>query len=520
MPALGIAAVLVPSRPTVARPDPKGEEPPAYSFVINFAQIWDHKAFAPFREARGKAEFAWVVQGLIGVAPSEIELLSGTSYPRVPNGPVLWVDTRTPVDAAAVARSLAGGKPAEPLGDGRYRATGGEYEYVQQGGPKTLYLVPRGTDRARADKLLRELTTTQRPKKGVFPAFQVTLPRATLESAAGQLPPELKDVKSVMFRAFLRDEDELAADLMFTFPDQAAMDAAKPRLKALLDRLATTADDRAKELAKKQPDNGTPGPLLELFAGALRKATVEVMGGDANTLRSKMTLATPELVSRVIVALPEAAIAGGTIGGNARAINNLKQIGIAWHSYHDVHNFFPANSYAKDGTPLLSWRVHILPYIEQDALYRQFKLDEPWDSPNNKQLADILVQVYSNPARPAPNRNETYFRTFIGPKNVKPDYRPLLLEGESKGPGITSITDGTSNTFMVVEAGTPVVWTKPDDLPYDGIMPVPTLGGPSGQFLALFCDGSVRTANRNRNAEPTLRGHITIAGGEALPPLR
>src|SRR4029077_19894239 len=61
-----------------------------------------------------------------------------------------------------------------------------------------------------------------------------------------------------------------------------------------------------------------------------------------------------------------------------KAEENLKQIGLAWHNYHDTNNHFPSNELNKDGKALLSWRVQILPYIEEHALYKQFKLDEPW----------------------------------------------------------------------------------------------------------------------------------------------
>jgi len=84
--------------------------------------------------------------------------------------------------------------------------------------------------------------------------------------------------------------------------------------------------------------------------------------------------------------------------------NNLKQQLLAMHNFHDTHNGFPAAySTNKDGKPLLSWRVHILPYIEQQPLYNEFKLDEPWDSEHNKKLIAKMPQVFRSPnstARP------------------------------------------------------------------------------------------------------------------------
>ena len=79
--------------------------------------------------------------------------------------------------------------------------------------------------------------------------------------------------------------------------------------------------------------------------------------------------------------------------------NNLKQIGLGVLNYESRHGELPNNSYSPDGKPLLSWRVHLLPYIEEEALYRQFHLDEPWDSPNNKPLLARMPKVYATPAR-------------------------------------------------------------------------------------------------------------------------
>ncbi|MBC7820403.1 MAG: DUF1559 domain-containing protein, partial [Planctomycetaceae bacterium] len=82
----------------------------------------------------------------------------------------------------------------------------------------------------------------------------------------------------------------------------------------------------------------------------------------------------------------------------AQSKNNLKQIAIAMHNYHDVTKAFPpaANVDAK-GKKLLSWRVHILPYVDQAPLYKQFHLDEPWDSEHNKQFIKQIPPVYVQP---------------------------------------------------------------------------------------------------------------------------
>ena len=82
----------------------------------------------------------------------------------------------------------------------------------------------------------------------------------------------------------------------------------------------------------------------------------------------------------------------------SQCINNLKQIGLAMHNYHAMHKTFPpAYTVDKAGKPLLSWRVLILPYLEQDALYKEFHLDEPWDSEHNRALIDRMPATYRCP---------------------------------------------------------------------------------------------------------------------------
>ena len=128
----------------------------------------------------------------------------------------------------------------------------------------------------------------------------------------------------------------------------------------------------------------------------------------------------------------------------AQSTNNLKQIGLAFHSYHDANKSFPA-AFTRDakGRPLLSWRVQLLPYLDQEALYKQFKLDEPWDSPHNKKLAEVVVAVYQSPLYPDLLSGKTTYLVPTGPKTI--------FEGPEEAQ-FKKITDGTSNTVMVLEA--------------------------------------------------------------------
>jgi hypothetical protein len=194
--------------------------------------------------------------------------------------------------------------------------------------------------------------------------------------------------------------------------------------------------------------------------------------------------------------------------------NNLKNIGLALHAYHDINGRFPAAAiYSKDGKPLLSWRVAILPYIEQQeqtpGLYQQFHLDEPWDSPHNKKLLDKMPKTYRHPRAGSKGGHLTYYQVFTG--------KGAMFEGK-KGLSLTDLVngDGTTYTLLVVEAAEPVPWTKPEDLVYDPDKPLPKLSRLiPGAVPALFADGSVRSLAYTIS-EKTLRALITWNGGETI----
>lgn len=167
------------------------------------------------------------------------------------------------------------------------------------------------------------------------------------------------------------------------------------------------------------------------------------------------------------------------------ATNNLKQLGLAMHNYHDTFNRMPGGGLDEKGKAKLSWRVHLLPFLEQAALYNQFNMDEPWDSETNKPLIDRMPAVFKAPGSEAKAGLTNY---------VALRHENAVITGK-EGKRFADIVDGTSNTLMVVEADDKqaVTWTKPDDLDFDPKKPHTGLGTlRNGQFLVLFCDGSVR----------------------------
>jgi hypothetical protein len=189
-----------------------------------------------------------------------------------------------------------------------------------------------------------------------------------------------------------------------------------------------------------------------------------------------------------------------------RSANSLKQLGLALHMHHDKHGTFPAAAtYDKNGKALLSWRVAILPFIEQKALYDEFKQDEAWDSDHNKKLLAKMPKLFASPV--GAKADQTFYQAFVG--------KGAAFEGK-KGLKLTDFTDGTSNTILIVEAGAEVPWTKPVDLEYQAGKKLPAVGGifPGG-FNALLADGSVRFVPKGVKAK-TLEAYITRNGGEVV----
>jgi prepilin-type processing-associated H-X9-DG protein len=222
---------------------------------------------------------------------------------------------------------------------------------------------------------------------------------------------------------------------------------------------------------------------------------------------------TPVLIALLLPAVQSAREAAR----RAQCVNNLKQIALACLNYESANGAYPpAALTGEGGKPLLSWRVAILPYIDQKPLYDKFHLDEPWDSPHNRQLLPYMPRTYLCPSRPdsgAAAVSSTSYRVFSGKGTLfEPGHAARMAE----------VTDGTSNTLMVVEAKDAVPWTKPDELPFN--LDDRAVGGPPlfgvgsfhpGGFNAAFADGSVRFL-RTTIDHQILRALVTKNAGEVV----
>jgi prepilin-type processing-associated H-X9-DG protein len=258
-------------------------------------------------------------------------------------------------------------------------------------------------------------------------------------------------------------------------------------------------------------DLGGAAPAVQEAHRALTGAKVEVAGSDLTVAASyKADFDVGQVVADAVLQVREAA-------ARSRSQGNLKQVILALHNYNDATGRLPIHAVGPNGIPLknpnekplLSWRVALLPYLEQDTLYREFRLNEPWDSAHNKKLIEKMPRTYAPVNKPG-KPGYTHLQMVVGPRALKP------------GMSIpASFPDGTSNTIAVVEAAEPVIWTKPDDVMLPGKEPPKDLkkkfGGlfPGG-FNVVMWDGSVRFV-RDTVSDRTLGLLMDPTDGQVIP---
>ena len=142
----------------------------------------------------------------------------------------------------------------------------------------------------------------------------------------------------------------------------------------------------------------------------------------------------------------------------AQCSNNLKQIALAVHNYHDSHDCFPTAATAdEDGNPMRSWRVAIMPFLNGGGYYDQYDFDEPWDSPTNQSLAGLGSIYYRCPSETGPIGSDTSYVMIVGKDTIGGEPNEVVR--------MTDVTDGTSNTILAIEvAASGIPWMEPRDM--------------------------------------------------------
>ncbi len=543
-----VAAAL--ARPASAQglpPDLAAVPPTALGFVhVRVADILKHKSLAEYRKLFEKAGERAIAafDGQFAPRPSSLDRVTVVAVPgqKPEESVVVVVHFSQPFDLDAVRAGFlpnaeAVKDAAKPLfidkqsGAGLYAPDAqtlvvGAAEALRKAYPKGGEAAPG----AGPHPLAAALTAAADGTKGLYAAVNVAkLPLPP--DALAQLPEAFQPLAAARTLTLSVTLAEIATvDLRLAYADGAAATAAEKSMKQGAEMLRKLIAQyrpvpegllfgKAPAKGFRKPDE-LPDALSAVFQIAGLNFADELLTelpvkreGDALSLRAELP---PIMTAYVGLSAVSAGLLLPAVqkvresAANAQSSNNLKQIALAMHNYHDVNGTLPPAAIVnKKGKPLLSWRVAVLPYLEQENLYKKFKLDEPWDSENNLPLSKVAIKVYTDPRVPA-EPGMTYYKVFVGKDAGFPPLR---------GRKLPEIADGTSNTLLAVAAGDPVPWSKPEDIEYDKDKPLPDLSKPFPVLLGAFMDGSVRTISLGalRQNKDLLRMLIDPADGMVIP---
>lgn len=338
--------------------------------------------------------------------------------------------------------------------------------------------------------------------------FLLSDPKLNAFSSLRDLPQQLEHAQ--LIGNLDMEQGGFTLKLTAKNPDEAA--ELQETVSKLLDNAVKLAIQMAEPPKTNDAEETAYRQYVERVSKTLRAALEPKLEGKQVTLT---TVGKPGTSPQVIFASGTAVLMPAIAAARASAfrsgsVNNMKQILLAFHNYYDTFGKMPANSVDENGKPLLSWRVHILPFLEQQALYNQFHLDEPWDSEHNRKLAATIPLQYVTPS----DRQELVAQG-------KTRYQLPLGEGYPASTGkrlrFQDITDGSSNTIAVAEvpASDAVIWTRPDDFHVNVNAPLESfLPGDAAGFNAARYDGSVQYMSKKDLTEVILKALLTHQGGE------
>ena len=196
-------------------------------------------------------------------------------------------------------------------------------------------------------------------------------------------------------------------------------------------------------------------------------------------------------------------------------MNNMKNIALALLSYESHHGMFPPAYIAdENGRPMHSWRVLILPFIERNDLWQAYSLDEPWDGPNNRKLANVVIGIFTCPSDADAWPTMTNYVAVVGPNTIWPGTQPTSLN---------DISDDRAETLLLVEVvNSGIHWMEPRDMHITQMAPGinPTAGqgissAHDGIVIVSFADGHQQMIPKTISPED-LRAILTRSGGEPV----
>ncbi|MDA7874540.1 DUF1559 domain-containing protein [Rhodopirellula sp.] len=471
---------------------------------------------------------AWCLQN-IGMSAEDIDTVQVVAATPGPTGPMFAAVIRLKQDfnLAKVNSEMVNandpidvdGKSCFPI-NSPFAAVLHEYDSKTVVLATTNYIdtvLRAGTDDRELGPLAKLAdTTTASGQLSLLASMEPVRPlvMSLLQNADNQIPPPLQDlirlpkmVDSVVLSIDI--ESENAGQRLTMFAPNAA--TAKELQRSLMNGILT-ARDMILQVATAGMDNNDPiAAASQQYMKRLADRTVEAVTPtqSGREVVMKGTLDYSMTTNGVLVGMLLPAVQSARAAARRMSsMNNMKQIGLAMHNHHAAYRKLPGNIVDPTGKPLLSWRVKILPFIDQQNLYQQFHLDEPWDSEHNITLVNRMPNIYAHPEF-ANKPGMTIYQRPRGPK---------LIMNSDTGRSFREILDGTSNTIMAVETppNAAVAWTKPEDIsisldnPKSKLFETKRLG-----INVLMGDGAVRFLGNDLDAS-TLKSILTAQGGEVL----
>jgi prepilin-type processing-associated H-X9-DG protein len=527
-----LSLVLLGFRIPCAAQDPRAQE--RYSDIPKDSVSVFSLEFAKMRASKDFELWPWEVFDVaakeqFGIDLSAIEAVDGMVLMPSPE-PEFGISIRTnaPVDIAQLSSDLLTPVENSPKGDSmKFRdfADNPMMRVIQREGTRVLL----GTQGA-----LRQMTSSRLQPGGRLVGLVQSSPAmlkigvnlvplrdlisAFALSPDNQIPPNLIDdleriidtTEDVVLELFPDPETGMIFSVGTSGADKAELlDKSLSRIRRELLDLFSDAfmqDMEAGDVVSEPMKEAMAKYIARMRKAIDTESFLEVRGGRLVMKAEKSAMFNAQVTGTLVGMLLPAVQASREAARRMTSANNLKQIMLAMHNYHDTYKRFPSQAILdKDDKPLLSWRVAILPFLDQQQLYKEFHLDEPWDSPHNIKLLERMPELFRNPSNP-PSPGITTYLVPVG------DGVGL----GSKGIKLNQIIDGTSNTLAVVDVNAElgVPWTKPDDFDINQIDPF-DLFRLQGSNVGFF-DGSVRFLSSSIDLE-LLEAMMSYGGGETIP---
>lgn len=470
---------------------------------------------------RAQAGFGPEDLGSLTVGVGGIGALVTSGQPPTPESlPVIGVlRLKKPVDATKLQAAIPGASTT----------TEGSLNFIRLPGdlPKSMWFADSSTVIIGAEDAVRQAATTSPSPTALDTALldgqsvvQVLFsPRDTsiFQHPGFQAPPEGPPGATAIVTAIRQNVTAVAFNFDLTNDIGVSLatrcrDASGAQQVAAAFTEAQSENTAQAEAMANSPQAAMLGPMIDISRQMSESTRIEAV----DTICRSTAIATDggqQVVNYLPVMIGSAMAQGFSQGAAIQSTttkNNLRQIGIAMHNFHDAYGRFPNTApQSPTGEKWLSWRVHLLPFLGEEDLYKQFNLEEPWDSPTNRPLAELMPEVFRSPEDNSLLPGQTLFQTPVSAGTA--------FEGE-KGFPLRAFTDGTSNTVLVLEAAPTraVYWTQPIDFDFNPDQPLNGIGGfgPDG-FHAVFADGSVRFIDSSTATE-TLKAIFTRNGGEVV----